>query len=63
VLLDEVSAYLFKAHTLVIHIQHIGDFRRGILHLGDSVYTGKFTLAVFAEVSLNGFVFAVFDYI
>lgn len=36
---------------------------RGILHFRNVVYASKLMLAVFAEVSLDTFVFAVFDYI
>lgn len=61
-LLNEVTAYLVKAQALVIHIEHIGNFRRGILHLGTSIGIGEFTLAVITPVVLSVFVFAVFSY-
>jgi hypothetical protein len=62
VLLNKVPAYLFKAHSLIKHIDSIGNLGRGILHLGDCIYGRKFMPAIFAVIVLNIFVFAVFDY-
>ena len=62
-LLYEITAYLIKAHSLIIHIEGISYLASGILHFGDSIYTSKLTLAVFTEVSLHISILAKLDYI
>ena len=60
-LLNEVTAYLFKAHSLKVHGDGISYLRSGVLHLGDGIGIRELPLAVLAVVVLRVLVCAEFD--
>ena len=52
-----------EAHSLVVHIQSVGNFRSGILHLGNSINSVNLCLTGFAVVVLSVFNLPKFDYL